>query len=124
MELSRQELGKEAEKAALRFLESKGMLLLEQNYRCKLGEVDLIMRDGDTLAFVEVRCRSAADHGSALESITPNKMRKVVRTALHYLQKTQLLYKTTSRFDVVTLEPVDGQMKLDWIKNAFTVDRF
>lgn len=101
-----------------------GLTLVERNYRHKTGEIDLIMQDGDTLVFVEVRSRKKDDHGSAQESITPSKQQKVIRTAKLYLQEANLYNKVTSRFDVVTFDPIEGEWQSVWFKNAFTVDGY
>lgn len=108
-------LGSEAEQIAATYLQQKGLILLETNYRCRFGEVDLIMRDGNTLAFVEVRLRSNASFGGAGTSITGAKQQKLARTAEHYLQKHGM---TSCRFDAILMSKpsIDN---IEWIKNAF-----
>lgn len=120
---NRQQLGQQAEQAACRFLESKGMRLLLQNYHCRFGEIDLIMQDQDDIVFVEVRSRSRVDYGSAGESITNSKIKKLGKTAVHFLQKKNWLYKFASRFDVIAIHTMDNDMQIEWIKNAFSVER-
>jgi putative endonuclease len=107
-----QEQGKSWEEAAQTYLERHGLVLIESNFRCKLGEIDLIMRDGQTLVFVEVRQRAAGGQVSAAASITPAKIRRLVRAAQVYLQRLQRL--PPCRFDVVA---IDGNT-FDWIRNA------
>jgi putative endonuclease len=106
--------GKKAEDVACSFLQRNGLTLLERNYHCRYGEIDLIMLDSNTLVFVEVRYRSSTKFGSAAESVDSNKQRKLVFTANHYLQKHPTNQPT--RFDVVALSP---QQQPEWITNAF-----
>ena len=112
--------GKNAEQFARRYLEQQGMCLVESNYRCKAGEIDLIMQERDTLVFVEVRYRGSANFGSAAESITPAKQRKLLTTARHYLQH----HRTSApcRFDVVGITGQNGVDNIEWIKDAFQSD--
>ena len=76
------------------------------------------MEDGEDLVFVEVRLRCNADHGSSIETVTPTKQRRIIRTALHYLQATQQYDQVECRFDVIG---IDAQQKITWIKDAFQV---
>jgi len=118
----RHEIGKGFEKEACEFLQTKGFSLLVKNYSCKAGEIDLIMQDKEDIVFVEVRSRHHTKYGSALESITKSKMNKIIRTATLYLQAKKWLHTKNSRFDVIAISPVDGEMKMEWIKNAFLVE--
>lgn len=111
------EIGQQAEEQACAFLEKKGLKLLERNFRCKLGEIDLIMRDKDEVVFVEVRKRSSDAFGSAVESVTFTKQRKVINTAMLYLQKQNWFDKVQCRFDIIGIT----QNKIEWIKDAFSV---
>lgn len=117
--MNRREIGHEVEQKALKFLQEKGMRLIVQNYTCKLGEVDLIMKDKEDIVFVEVRSRSRLDYGSASESITYSKQQKIINAATLFLQKKNWLYKVCSRFDVIAIQCVDNEWQLEWIKNAF-----
>ena len=93
---------------------------MTSNYRCRQGEIDLIARHGDSLVFVEVRCKRTDDYGTPAESITPAKQRKIVLTAQHYLY-TNGLGDINCRFDVVEVVPEDGRLRVrDVIQNAFT----
>ncbi len=105
--------GEAAESLACRWLESRGLKLRERNYRCKAGEIDLIMEDGPELVFVEVRYRSHPGYGSAAESVTPAKQQKLLRTAQHYLQ--QLNRTPACRFDIIGIDP---EQQIQWIRNA------
>ena len=89
--------------------------MLEQNYRSRFGEIDLIMQDGAELVFVEVRLRSSNAFGGAAASITPAKQKKLARTAEDYLMRHGT---SPCRFDAVLLEALDVR-RLQWIRNAF-----
>jgi putative endonuclease len=99
---SRQQQGAEAERAAAELLSAAGYQIVERNFRCKAGELDIIARDGDVLVFVEVRSRSDDDHGHAVEMIGPAKQRRVVRVARHYLAIAAPRFERC-RFDVVAI---------------------
>jgi putative endonuclease len=118
-----QQIGKYGEQEALAYLQKLGFSLIQENYRCYQGEIDLIMQDQDDIVFVEVRVRHRIDFGNALESITRNKMNKLIRAATHFLQWKKWLNKVNSRFDVIAIQPAKSGMQIEWIKNAFTVDR-
>ena len=119
MTTTRKKLGFYAEQKAREHLQSKGLVLIEQNYSIHCGEIDLIMQDQEDIVFVEVRSRQYTHYGSALESINQRKINKLIKTAVYFLQSKKWLYKKNSRFDVVTIH---AQSQLEWIKNAFTMD--
>ena len=108
--------GSEAERCAERFLLQRHLVLLLRNYRCRFGEIDLIMRNGETLVFVEVRLRSSSVFGGAAASVTSVKQTKLLRTARHYL--AGLKTTPSCRFDVVLLSGCSGE-DIEWIKDAF-----
>lgn len=112
--------GKTTEDAALKHLQQKGLKLISRNFRCRYGEIDLIMTHKHILVFIEVRYRKQNSHGSAAESVTIQKQRKLSITAQHYLQR----YSSTPncRFDVIAISQTKNNaslMDFDWIKNAF-----
>lgn len=116
---AKQAQGKLAEDAAAEFLIQAGLQIIERNFLCKMGELDLIAQDKDSLVFVEVRFRKSNAFGGALASITPSKQAKLRRTAEYFLFNYQS--KPACRFDVITLS-LNNQHKMvitDWIKNAF-----
>lgn len=115
-----QKIGFAAEDVARDYLRDQGLKWIESNYTCRLGEIDLIMHDKIHLIFIEVRARSSKDFGGALESITYSKQRKIIRTALLYLQITKRYEKQPIRFDVLTIDGAPPQIA--WIKNAFGDD--
>lgn len=112
---SAQQQGRESEDQAQHYLCQHGLSIIEENFRCKCGEIDLIMRDGDTLVFIEVRYRKSNIFGGALQSIGTNKQRRIRQTAMFYLQQHRLFEKTAARFDVLAMSANDIQ----WIKGAF-----
>ncbi|MDD2833396.1 MAG: YraN family protein [Methylotenera sp.] len=109
------EAGINAEQMAETFLTQHGLTLIEKNFRCPYGEIDLIMREGKTLVFVEVRLRSNTNFGGASMSITTAKQQKLTRTAERYLQTHG---NTACRFDVILMHQLDINA-VEWIKNAF-----
>lgn len=117
-----QQKGQQAEEQACCYLQHHGLIMVERNYRCRYGEIDLIMQEAHEIIFVEVRSRSRIDYGNAVESIITAKKRKLIKSALHYLQQKNWLYKKNSRFDVVAIHPICGKMQMEWIKDAFTMD--
>lgn len=114
-----EKLGRQAENRACVFLEKRGLQLLEKNFRCKYGEIDLIMRDGSVLVFVEVRFRSSHRFGGPLSSITPDKQRRLLLAAQIYLQQHPAKGKYAgSRFDVVAMSADVESPEIEWIPNA------
>lgn len=108
----KQARGRAGEDAALAFLRAKGLIEVERNFRCKGGEIDLILREGEVLVFVEVRLRRDDRHGGAAASVTPAKQRRLLIASQLYLQRFR--QPPPCRIDVVAL---DGQ-KCNWIRNA------
>jgi putative endonuclease len=119
--LKRAERGSRAEQLARRFLEQQGLRFKQANFRCKRGEIDLIMLDGETLVFIEVRYRSNSRFGSAAESVDRHKQRKLVTTALFYLQSKPELAQQASRFDVIAISGDSGSPQIDWHSNAIQI---
>nr|WP_198982043.1 YraN family protein [Herbaspirillum sp. ASV7] len=109
---ARQQTGDAAEDAALTHLLGQGLQLVQRNFRCRGGEIDLIMREGSTVVFVEVRARASGSHGGAAASITPAKQRRLILAAQTWLQAQP--GTPPCRFDVVALE--GGRMQ--WLRNA------
>ena len=109
--------GDRGEREAARYLRKRGMRIIERNYRTAQGEIDLIVRDGDTLVFVEVKSRRA---GQPAEAVTPAKQQRLTLAALHYLRRHDLL-EQRCRFDVVAIVwPVGRQIPtIDHIPHAF-----
>lgn len=112
--------GQIAEKKARLFLESLGARFIQANYRCKIGEIDLIMWDKEYLAFIEVRARTSTAYGRAAQTVTRVKQIKIIKTSNIYLMQNKLYDRHPIRFDIVTLEGNPPQ--LEWIKGAFYAD--
>lgn len=111
--------GENAEKNALAYLEENGLQMLEKNFRSRYGEIDLIMRDGEMLVFVEVRYRETDHFGDGADSITVAKRNRIIKTANHFLT-TRKLENSICRFDVVSASNSDDtRLQLKWIKDAF-----
>lgn len=111
--------GANAEQQALEFLQAHGLKIVERNYRCRLGEIDLICEDGRWLVFIEVRFRQHHHYGTAAETVTPHKQRKLIRTAQHFLQHHPRRARNPARFDVIGVQGPAGNATIDWIKDAF-----
>jgi putative endonuclease len=108
----KQQRGRHWEQVALAHLQQHGLVLVEANFQCKGGEIDLVMRDGDTLVFVEVRQRASRSAGGAAASITPAKIRRLLRAAQFYLLRFRAA--PPCRIDVVAIDAG----KLEWLRNA------
>ena len=111
--------GDSAERIAETFLLGRGLALVARNYRCRFGEIDLVMRERDTLVFVEVRLRRSLkgnDFGGPAASITPIKQARIVSTAQHYLSGMKQL--PPCRFDAVLLNSLNVK-DIEWLRNAF-----
>jgi len=109
--------GAEIEQAAEHFLKRQGLKAISRNYTIRGGEIDLIMRHGNVLVFVEVRYRANHIHGSGAESITHHKQQRLLKTAQHYLQKHYGAAPPDCRFDVMS---GSGQpVQFEWLQNVF-----
>lgn len=109
--------GEQAEQEALRFLQNNGLVLVERNYRCRTGEIDLVMNDGEMIVFVEVRYRKSARYGSAAESVDRHKQSRLITCANHYLTTKNL--NASARFDVIAMAPDKNKIAIQWIQDAF-----
>ena len=107
--------GGAAEAAAAAFLVRHGLSLLQSNYRCRLGEIDLVLRDGPTVVFAEVRLRTSRSFGGAAESIDARKRARIIAAARHYLAGK---HEMPCRIDVVLLERLEPPA-IEWIRDAF-----
>lgn len=112
-------IGERAEHMAADFLKRQGLRLEQANYHCRFGEIDMIMRDADTWVFVEVRCRAEGATVNAIESITPQKIRKIRKTAMYFM--AQFGEMPDCRFDVIAMSHRYGKIndKIAWFKHAF-----
>ena len=102
------------------YLLERGLLLIQSNYRCRFGEIDLIMRDGDTVCFIEVKFRKSLAFGGAAVSIPRSKQRKIIKAALFYLAAHNRLAQRSLRCDALLIQQQPtGTCDFNWIKNAF-----
>lgn len=109
--------GEAIERATADWLQKRGLRLVDRNQHAKGGEIDLVMRDGDTLAFVEVRHRADARYGHPLETVTFTKQRRLIRAARFYLLRNGL--SCPCRFDVVGVTGTPPQLEFTWVRAAF-----
>lgn len=116
--LNRHELGKMGEIAAAKYLNKNGYKLLARNYRCALGEIDLIAQLNNTIVFIEVKTRRSLNYGYPEESITLTKQNKIRKVANYYL-KDNKIFNMNCRFDVVTVLVSSNGYTIEVIKNAF-----
>jgi putative endonuclease len=114
----RLDLGRLGEDLALKKIKSLGYKCVARNYRCPLGEVDLIARDGDALVFIEIKTRKGRSIGYAKESVNKRKRRQLSKVALAYM-KSHNVEDTKSRFDVVAVHIREGMHEIEVVRNAF-----
>ena len=120
MQNQKQVLGREGERLAERYLAKKGYRMVERNYRCPVGELDLIALDRRVIVFVEVKTRQDRSFGAPLESVDPRKQRKMIKTALFFLSEHKL-HQREARFDVVGISFAGREPVVEHIQNAFEV---
>ncbi len=114
-------LGAEGEVRVITYLKKRGLKIVDRNFRCPLGEIDIIALHGARIVFVEVRTRRSARFGSAVESVDERKQRKLSRLAQYYLQRKGWEGRA-ARFDVIGVTMSDnGAMDIEWIPDAFDV---
>ncbi|MBD3184020.1 YraN family protein [Candidatus Poribacteria bacterium] len=116
----RKRLGEKGESVAAKFLKRKGYSIIEKNFSCKLGEIDIIAEKDNTIIFTEVRTKNTDEFGTPQESITPNKIKHISRVALYYI-KANKLFKRSCRFDVIAVNYANNFKKpsVEHIENAF-----
>jgi putative endonuclease len=117
-EPSSRSTGTDAEERAWRYLEQQGLVTVERNFHSRRGEIDLIMRDGDTLVFIEVRFRSSSRFGTAAESVTLTKQRRIIDAARYFLSCRKQWIEHNCRFDVLAISG-QAQQDVEWIRDAF-----
>ena len=111
--------GSAAERIAGTWLRRRGLRRLDANYRCRTGEIDLVMRDGAMLVFVEVRYRRTSAFGSGADTVNSAKRRRLVKAASRYLQQHPQWANHECRFDVVSMSGDERHPEIDWIRHAF-----
>ena len=113
------QLGSAAEKYARQWLCARGLKFLAGNFRCKAGEIDLILRDGHCLVIAEVRYRANDSHGGALASVTRRKQQRIIRATRVWLQRHPAFASLPIRFDVLALQGPANSPQVDWCRRAF-----
>ena len=116
--MEKKELGKKGEEVALRFLKKRGYRLIEKNYVCKMGEMDIIAKEKDTLVFIEVKTRTSTEFGPPQLAVHSSKQRQLSKVALNYLKEKQL-EDVKARFDVVAILLRPKGEEIELIKDAF-----
>lgn len=116
---SKQTIGDAGERCAEVYLNQKGMQLIARNYRCRYGEIDLVMRDGDCVVFVEVKRRKHARFGTPLEMVSISKQGKLRFAAEHYIATNKIPAQQAMRFDVVGILSDGIESSVQWVQNAF-----
>jgi putative endonuclease len=119
--MQKKELGRKGEDLALRFLKKRGYRIIEQNYVCKMGEMDLIAKEKDTLVFIEVKTRTSMDFGPPQLAVTSWKQRQLSKVALYFL-KEKKIEDVKARFDVVAILLTAGGEEIELIRNAFDLN--
>ncbi len=114
--------GQWAEELAHNHLCGQGLQSIERNYRCKTGEIDLILLEQDIVVFVEVRYRRSQRYGGSLESIDIRKQQRILNTATYYLQTHQWAQQHPCRFDVVLISGAVEKPLVRWIADAFRIN--
>ena len=119
-ETSSSSKGQLTESYAQQYLSKQGLTLIEQNFHSRQGEIDLIMLDGDTYVFIEVKYRKSKEFGGAIAAVSASKQKKIKQCVTFYLHQNSLNeYNTPCRVDVVALEGDITQPDVTWLKNAF-----
>lgn len=115
--------GARYESQAAHYLGKQGLVLLQQNFRCRFGEIDLIMQDQDCICFIEVKFRKSLGFDGAIAAIPPSKQRKIIHTARFFIARQPQLADSAFRFDAFLIQQqADGSKQIEWIKSAFEVE--
>lgn len=116
----RQRLGKAGEDAVCRHILQNGMRVRARNYRAGKGEIDLVAQDGDTLVFIEVKTRTSTVYGTAAEAVGYKKQQMLLRTAQYFIAQ-QNAHNIAVRFDVAEVYAQGSSLRIEYIKDAFTL---
>ena len=117
--MNKRSVGSDAEELACEYLRSQGAQILEKNYRCNIGEIDIIARDGKYLCFIEVKFRKSTKYGEPQEAVSYFKQRRICKVSKFYLYSKYKSLDTSIRYDVIAISPDDKILTFKWIKNAF-----
>lgn len=107
------------EAEAKQYLLHQGLTYLAQNYRCRFGEIDLVMHDVDFVCFIEVKFRKNLDFGGAVSAIVYSKQRRIIKTAQTFMQNNSSLKNLSMRFDALIIQQCKENMTINWIQHAF-----
>ncbi|MDP2559623.1 YraN family protein [Psychrobium sp. 1_MG-2023] len=112
--------GQQYEEIAKSYLKNRGLSPICDNFNCRVGEIDLIMKDNNSLVFIEVKQRANNDFGGAISAVTPAKQRRIIKTAMVYCQSKHINFEQQAcRFDVVAITGSIEPYQFQWVKNAF-----
>ena len=117
--LNRRKIGMEQEERACQYLTERGVRIRERNFRCRQGEIDIIGCEKEYLVFFEVKYRRDDSRGNAAEAVGFRKQRKICRVADYYRYKHGIGDFSPIRYDVVTVDGIGANERIDWYKNAF-----
>jgi putative endonuclease len=116
--LGRIRTGKKGEDIAVTYLKSAGYRIIERNYKCLFGEIDIVAKDGNTVVFVEVKSRKSEEFGDPQVAVGLEKQKKISKISLNYLEEKKI-YPCNARFDVVAIKMLPSGNKVELIQNAF-----
>ena len=117
--MNKRSVGSDKEELACEFLKSHGAKIIEKNYRCKNGEIDIIARDGKYLCFIEVKFRESTKYGEPEEAVSYIKQKRICKVSRFYLYSKYKSLDTSIRYDVIAISPEDKLLTFKWIKDAF-----
>ncbi len=117
--MNKRKVGDGTESLACRFLEEQGVRILEKNYMCRQGEIDIIAKDGRYLCFIEVKYRKDTTYGEPQEAVSYKKIQHICKVSKFYLYSKYKSYDLPVRYDVIAISPEDNIYTFKWIKNAF-----
>ncbi len=117
--MNKRNIGDDTEQLACEFISSRGAAILERNYRCRQGEVDIIAKDEEYLCFIEVKYRKNDSFGPPQEAVSYRKRQHICKVSTFYLYSKYKSLDISVRYDVIAISPQDNKLTFNWIKNAF-----
>ncbi len=117
--MNKRTTGTDKENLACRYLEENNACILDKNFRCRQGEIDIIAKDGRFLCFIEVKYRQNDKYGYAQEAVNRQKRQKICKVSKFYLYSKYKSYDLPVRYDVIAISQTDDILVFNWIKNAF-----
>jgi putative endonuclease len=119
MKATTKTLGAQGEELAVKYLRKQGYKVIQRNYQCRWGEIDLVARDKDTLSFVEIKSRSSSDFGLPQDSVDRFKQERIIQVAKAFMAEHHLNETIPARFDVVAIRLTPSGPEMELIKDAF-----